>query len=123
MDEVEGMFSPFMMYRKGWRLDDAFVKTYSDSDLVMRMHEKGLRCYRSCGLFVHHLARMTTDRVEPEKHQRDLAQDERLFYRRWGKNRSLLFGMIRSGQVQYGREHLSFTTPINLHYDPNKPEG
>ena len=116
IDYVEGMYSPFMMWRKGWRMDESYVKIYCDSDLIMRMYAKGLRAYRSCRTRVHHFARMTSDRVDPEQHQRDLAQDEKLFYQRWGKSRLMIFGLIRSGQLTYGREHIAFTTPINLHY-------
>mgnify|MGYP001614528554 CR=1 FL=1 len=116
VDCVEGMYSPFMMWRRGWRMDEAYRKIYCDSDLIMRVYEKGQRAYRSCRAHVHHLVRMTSDRVEPEQHQSDLAHDEQLFYQRWGRSRLMIFGLIRSGQWTYGREHLSFTTPINLHY-------
>ena len=120
---VEGMYSPFMMYRRDWRLDEAYLKIYSDSDLIMRMYEAGLRPYRSCRAHVHHLLRMTSDRVEPEQHARDLAHDERLFYRRWGKSTLAAFGVIRTGQWTYGQEHVSLLRPIQLHYDPTKDEG
>lgn len=113
---VEGMYSPFMMWRKGWRMDESYVKIYCDSDLIMRVYAKGLRVYRSCRAHVRHLVRMTSDSVNPEQHQRDLARDEKLFYQRWGQSRLLIFGLIRSGQVTYGREHCAFTVPINLHY-------
>lgn len=119
---VEGMYSPFMMIRKGWRFDEAYTKIYQDSDLIMRLYEAKLRAYRSCRAHVHHLLRMTSDRVEPEKHARDLAHDERLFYQRWGKSPLMMFGVIRSGQWAYGLEHNSVTCPINLHYDPHEPQ-
>lgn len=118
---VEGWYSPFMMFRKGWRFDESFVKIYQDSDMVLKMAEQGLRAYRSCRRHVHHLLRMTSDRVEPEKHQRDLAHDERLFYERWGNSPLWTFGVIRSGIVAYGSEHEAWTRPIHLHYDPSKP--
>ena len=113
---VEGMYSPFMMWRRGWRMDEDYVKIYTDSDFVMRIYAAGQRAYRSCRANVHHLVRMTSDRVDSEQHARDLAQDEQLFYQRWGRSRLMIFGLIRSGGWTYGREHLSFTTPINLHY-------
>ena len=126
---VEGMYSPFMAWRRGgllsvgWLLDEAYRKIYCDSDLIMRHYEARLRAYRSCRAHVHHLVRMTSDRVDPEGHRRDLAHDERLFYQRWGKSPLMMYGLIRSGQYTYGREAESWTRPINLHYDPNKPEG
>ncbi len=120
---VEGMFSPFNMFRKGWRLDEAYKRIYQDSDLVMRMYEQGLRAYRSCRLHVHHLGQMTTAVIGPSVgHDLALAQDERLFYRRWGKSPLAMFAMIRSGQYTYGNEHASWTKSIRLHYNENTPE-
>lgn len=118
---VEGMYSPFMMFRKGDRFDEAFVKIYQDSDMHMRIYERGQRAYRSCRAHVHHLLRMTSDRVDPEQHNKDLARDERLFYDRWGNSPLAAFAMIRMGQYVFGREHESFLRPINLHYDPSVP--
>ena len=112
---VEGMYSPFMMWRKGWRLDEAYKRVYPDSDLVMRMYDQGLHAYRTCRAHVHHLLRMTNDRVEFAEHNRQLALDEGLFYQRWGKSPRAIFGLIRSGQWTYGREYEAFTRPINLH--------
>lgn len=120
---VEGFYSPFFAFRRGWRFDEAYVKIYQDSDLVMRMYDAGKRVFRSCRKIVHHLNRMTSDRVNPEQHARDLARDERLFYQRWGKSPLAIFAMTRAGAYLYGREHESWTAPINLHYDPNKLEG
>ena len=115
---VEGMYSPFMMFRRGREFDESYTKIYQDSDFIMQTYELGQRAYRSCRAHVHHLLRMTSDRVEPETHQKDLAHDERLFYERWGKSPLAAFAMIRYGQYAYGQEHRSFTDPIQLHYDP-----
>mgnify|MGYP001615482142 CR=1 FL=1 len=120
---VEGMYSPFMAFRRGWRFDEAYVKIYQDSDLIMRVYEAGQRAYRSCRAHVHHLLRMTSDRVEPEQHALDLARDERLFYKRWGQSPLAMFAMIRTGVQVYGRESEGWTNPIALHYDPSKEEG
>ena len=120
---VEGMYSPCVMIRKGERFDEAYRKIYQDSDFVMQVYERGQRAYRSCRAHVHHLMRMTSDRVDPAGHNRDLAHDERLFYQRWGKSPLAMFGMIRAGHQVYGREYEAFTQAINLHYDPNKAEG
>ncbi|MDZ4346063.1 MAG: glycosyltransferase family A protein [Candidatus Binatia bacterium] len=119
---VEGMYSPFVMFRAGERMDEDYIKIYQDSDFVMRVYERGQRAYRSCRAHVHHLLRMTSDRVDNAGHNRDLAHDERLFYQRWGKSPLAMFGMIRSSHQIYGREHEAFVNPINLHYDPSKPE-
>ena len=119
---VEGMFSPFCMYRKGWRLDEAYQRIYQDSDLVMRMYEQGLRAFRSCRRHVHHLGSVTTKALGVALgHDKALAHDERLFYQRWGKSPLAMFAMIRYGQQMYGSEHEAWTKPIALHYDPSVP--
>ena len=115
---VEGMYSPFVMFRKGEVFDEAYIKIYQDSDLVMRIYERGQRAYRSCRAHVHHLCRMTSDRVNPAEHNWQLAHDEKLFYERWGKSPLMMFGLIRYGKWQYGQEYLSLLSPINLHYTP-----
>jgi len=117
---VEGNYSPFCMFRKGETFDEAYTKIYQDSDLIMKIYERGQRAYRSCRAHVHHLCRMTSDRVNPTEHDRQLAQDEQLFYSRWEKSPLMMFGMIRYGRWQYGLEHQSFTTPINRHLLPSK---
>lgn len=120
---VEGMYSPFSMWRKGWRLDEAYLRCYQDSDLVMRMYESGLRAFRSCRKHVHHLGSMTTTEIgQGVGHDQQLAKDERLFYRRWGKSPLAMFALIRSGSYSYAREHESWTKPIHLHFNENTPE-
>jgi len=120
---VEGMFSPFNMFRRGWRLDEAYQRIYQDSDLVMRMYEQRLRAYRSCRKHVHHLGSMTTQVIAAQVgHNLALAKDERLFYRRWGRSPLAMFGMIRYGRQTYGSEHEAWTQPIHLHYDADTPE-
>lgn len=119
---VEGMYSPFMMFRRGQRFDEAYTKIYQDSDLIMRLYGQGLRAYRSCRAHVHHLLRMTSDRVDVERHRRELAVDEKLFYQRWGASPLMMFGMIRYGHWVYSREHESLTNPINLHHNPHGPD-
>ncbi len=121
---VEGMYTPFNMFRKGWEYDESYRKIYQDPDMIFRMYEAGLRCFRSCRAHVHHLCRMTTSlKSEAEQHDLDLAHDERLFYKRWGKSPLAIFALTRCGQYHYGQEHQSWTTNIQLHYDPNKEEG
>ena len=113
---VEGMYSPFNMFRRGWEYDEAYVRVYQDSDLVMRMYDHGWRAYRSCRASVHHLLRMTNDSVDSEAHNIQLAKDEKLFYTRWGKCPLAAFAMIRYGKYQYGAEHDAWLQRINLHY-------
>lgn len=117
---VEGMYSPFNMFRKGWEYDESYLRVYQDSDLVMRIYEAGLRSYRSCRAHVHHLLRMTNDSVDTERHNLQLRKDEELFYRRWRKSPLAMFAMIRSGSYAYGQEYASFLRPI-AGGDPNHP--
>ena len=120
---VEGMYSPFAMWRRGWRLDEAYQRIYQDSDLVMRLYEAGLRAFRSCRKHVHHLGQMTTSVIGPAVgHDLALAKDERLFYRRWGKSPLAMFAMIRTGRQTYGSEHEGWTNQIHLHYNKDTPE-
>lgn len=112
---VEGMYSPFNMFRRGWEYDEAFHRIYQDSDLIMRMYEAGLRSYRSCRAMVHHLLRMTNDSVDAAEHNRLIGPDERLFYQRWENSPLAMFAMIRCGQYQYGKEHESWLRPIHRH--------
>jgi GT2 family glycosyltransferase len=112
---VEGMFSPFMMWRKGWRFDEAYRRVYQDSDMILRMYEQGLRAFRSCRAHVWHLGSVTNKAVGQMEHARQLAVDEELFYRRWGASPLSMFGTIRAGGIQYGREHLAWQTPIHRH--------
>ena len=122
---VEGMFSPFTMFRRGWRLDEAYQRIYQDSDLIMRMREKGLHPYRSVRKHLWHLGSVTNTGAGPEHaaaHARALAHDERLFYKRWGASPTATFAMIRAGSQIYGREHEAALAKIALHYDPSKAD-
>lgn len=121
---VEGIYSPFTMFRKGWRYDEAYLRIYQDSDLIMRMYEQGLRAYRSCRKHVWHLGSVTNTQSGEQHiraHEKALAHDERLFYDRWGKSPLSMFAMIRAGQQTYGREHEALLAQIPLHYDPSQP--
>lgn len=133
---VEGMYSPFNMFRREqrfpgpwlphldlgegafsaevvrWEYDEHFVRVYQDSDLIMRIYERGLRSYRTCRAHVHHLLRMTNDRIETAQHNALLKMDEERFYARWGKSPLAIFALIRIGQYVYSREHLSFLSPV-----------
>lgn len=118
---VEGMYSPFVMFKRGWEYDEHYERIYQDSDLVMRMYEAGLRAYRNCRGLVHHMMRMTNDRVDTEEHNKMVGKDERKFYDRWHGSPLMMYALIRAGQLRYGYEHESLLAKINLHYDPNQP--
>jgi hypothetical protein len=106
------MYSPFCMWKNGWAMDERYVKIYQDSDLVMRMYTQGLRAYRNCAAHVHHLGRMTSDTVNPDKHHKELVQDEETFYQTWGNSPLMMFGLMRMGQWHYGKEYISLLQDI-----------
>lgn len=112
---VEGMFSPFNMFRKGWKYDEAFRRIYQDSDLVMRIYEAGFRAFRNCRAHLYHFGSMTNTQVDKAEHDRQIAPDEKLFYQRWGKSPLMMFGMIRAGSMVYGREYEAWTKMIHMH--------
>ena len=115
---VEGHYSPIMMFRSGDRFDEAYRRIYCDSDMIMRIYERGQRSYRSCQAHAHHLLRMTNESVDTDQHRVDLAHDERLFYQRWGRSPLAIFAQLRVGSYFFGREYESFLRPIQLHHDP-----
>lgn len=124
---VEGMYSPFSMWRKEtnddrghffWEYDTTYLRVYQDSDIVMRMYEAGFRAYRSCRAHVHHLLRMTNDIVATEAHNLQLKRDEELFYRRWGDSPLAMFGMIRAVNYGYAREYKAFTDVVGYPAHP-----
>lgn len=112
---VEGMYSPFCMFRKGWEYDESYLHIYQDSDLVMRIYEAGLRAYRNCRAHVWHLGGVTNNSVGRETFLKHVGRDEETFYQRWGKSPLAMFGMIRYGQQTYGREYEAWLAQIHRH--------
>jgi GT2 family glycosyltransferase len=112
---VEGMFSPFTMFKRGWRYSEDYVRIFQDSDLIMRLYEAGLRAYRNNRASVIHFNRMTNDNVDAAAHNEQLEKDARLFYKRWGKSPLWMFGMMKGVYLQYGKEHEAWLR--NCQYD------
>jgi len=111
---VEGMFAPLMMFRKGWKFDEAYEGGYSDSDLIMRMYEEGLRAYRSYSSVCWHFGPMTTwERAYADKDKGwgQVNKGEETFYRRWKGSAHWMYAMIRAGGIQYGKEHVAALAP------------
>jgi len=114
---VEGMFAPLMMFRKGWKFDEAYEGGYSDSDLVMRMYEEGLRAYRSYSSVCWHFGPMTTwERAYADKDKGwgQVNKGEETFYRRWKGSAHWMYAMIRGGGLQYGKEHIAALAPTPI---------
>lgn len=104
---VEGMYSPFMMFRRGWRYSEEYGRIFQDSDLIMRMYtaDPPLRSYRNNRASVIHFNRMTNDNVDVVAHNEQLEKDARTFYRKWGKSPLWMFGMMKGVHLRYGQEH------------------
>jgi len=114
---VEGMFAPLMMFRKGWKFDEAYEGGYSDSDLIMRMYEEGLRAYRSYSSVCWHFGPMTTwERAYADKDKGwgQVNKGEETFYRRWKGSAHWMYAMIRAGGIQYGKEHVAALAPTPI---------
>jgi len=118
---VEGSYTPIMMFRRGWELDEGYPGGYSDSDLIMRVYEAGLRAYRNCRAQVHHLNHLTI-KGKGQAGREEIAAGEARFYERWGGSPLMMYAMIRSGGVAYGREHEFLRRPI-VPYMQRVPEG
>ncbi len=103
---VEGMYGPLFMFRKGWRLDEAYIGMHSDNDLVMRVCQAGLRSYRNCKVIVRHLGGLTWG----VSHETGACQENeetahRVFNERWGSSPLFMAKVILKGGVVWGREH------------------
>lgn len=118
---TEGMFSPFMMFRRGWKFDEGYYGCYSDSDLVMRHYDAGLRAYRNCAVIIHHLGHVAQNQGLSDRGAWDIAHGERRFYERWGGSPLMMFGMIRSSVQAYGREYEGWALPLHPKPIPPKP--
>ncbi len=108
---VEGNYTPIMMFKREWGLDEAFPGGYSDSDLIMRIYTAGLRSYRNCRVQIFHLNHLTIKK-KGEEGRREIAAGEELFYQRWGDSPLMMYAIIRSGGVVHGREHEFLRRPI-----------
>ncbi len=107
---VEGMWAPMMCFRKEWRLDPEYEGGYSDSDLIMRIYQAGLRAYRNYSSVAYHLQLVTWNRSTHNKGMDQQNKGEDLFYQRWHGSPWWMYSMIRGGNVQYGREHMAVCT-------------
>ena len=112
---VEGMFAPLMMFRKGWKFDEAYEGGYSDSDLIMRAYAEGLRAYRSYSSVCWHFGPMTTwNRADGDGGWGQVNRGEETFYKRWKGSPHFMYAMIRAGGVKYGQEHVAALAPTPI---------
>lgn len=103
---IEGMYGPLMMFRKEWKLDPAFPNLHSDSDLVMRMYEAGLRSYRNHRSVAYHLDGITWKSVTTASEREEQRKKANmLFQTRYANSPLWMAKMILRGGVLYGREH------------------
>ena len=104
MDQiVEGWYLPLCLFRKGWRLDEAYESLASDNDLVMRLYHAGLRAYRNHKVVCLHLNGQTWDRTSTAYKQME-QNAHNLFIQKWGKSPLWPAQMILAGGIAFGRE-------------------
>ncbi len=91
----EGIYGPFMAFRKEWRLDaDNFPNCFSDTDLIMRMYSEGYRSYRNHGGMIHHLNRQTLD---GDEHQGNFDKGREAFIRIHGGSPHFAYRALSDG--------------------------
>ena len=103
---VEGWMTAFCCFRREWRLDPAYESWYSDTDLLMRIYASGRRAYRNMRHVATHLHQVTYKRVFEGTGQRTTDAGEAEFYRRWTGSPWWVYGMVRTGRIEWGREHV-----------------
>jgi len=101
---TEGWYGPLMMWRRGWRLDEAYESVGSDSDLVMRLYAAGLRAYRNHRVVVLHLNNQTWQGAQSEAYHQMEERAHRTFVERWGQSPLWAATMILRGGLVFGRE-------------------
>lgn len=103
---IEGMYGPLMMFPAGWKFDEAFSGLHSDSDLIMRIYQAGLRSYRNHRAMAYHLDGLTWRKNTNEKTRADQRREADMLFRARYKDSPLWMAkMILRGGVIYGREH------------------
>ena len=102
----EGWYGPLMMLPNDCRLDDkAFPSLGSDSDLILRQYEKGLRAYRNNAVVCHHLDGATYRRKPALQRQQETARVHQSMVGRWGGSPLWAAKMVLRGYVgQFGKE-------------------
>ena len=105
---VEGIYGALMMFRAGWKFDEAFIGPHADSDLIMRIYQAGLRAYRNHRSMAYHLNGMGDPKNVSEKIRAEqLREADMLFKARYKDSPLWAARMILRGGVLYGREHES----------------
>jgi hypothetical protein len=102
---IEGMNGNLMMFRKPWKLDTAFSRRHSDSDLVMRMYMSGLRAYRNYRSVAYVLEGITAKSVkEGSRRHEEHKHGEMLFRTRYASSPLWMGKMILKGELKHGEE-------------------
>jgi len=100
---TEGWYGPLVLFRKGWRLDEAYQSLASDNDLIMRLYQAGLRAYRNHKVVVLHLNTQTHDR-DGAAYKKMEESAHALFVQKWGRSPLWPATMILRGGIAFGRE-------------------
>ena len=93
----EGVYGPFMMFRKGWQFDASrFPCQFGDTDLIMRMYGEGLRSYRNYRVVIHHLNRQT---LSGKSNDEDYNRARQRFIDRHGDSPLLMRRILIDGNI------------------------
>jgi glycosyltransferase involved in cell wall biosynthesis len=104
---IEGMNGKFMMFRKPWKMDNAFPNLHSDSDLIMRMYQDGLRAYRNYRSVAYSVEGIDAgvNGSSSRRRSEQRKQAEMLFRTRYAASPLWISKMILNGVIRHGQEH------------------
>lgn len=93
----EGVYGPFMAFKKEWRLDDNnFPNSFSDTDLIMRAYKSGLKSYRNYKTIAHHLLGQT---LNGQENQNNFERGRRRFIELHRDSPLLMYKFLSEGGV------------------------
>jgi hypothetical protein len=98
----EGVYTPFMMLRNGWRFDEeSFPDAWNDTDLIMRVYMQGKRAYRNHASLVHHMGEGRQTMPTAEQEPRQAAARQRFIDKYYKTDTALpdMFRILLEGQI------------------------
>ena len=101
---IEGWYGPLVLFKKGWRLDEA-AGILCESDLIMQLYHAGLRAYRNHKVVILHLYQQTFANESGWNDERAQRETRQRFMERWGSSPLWAASMILRGGVIFGKEY------------------
>ena len=97
---TEGFSGPLMMFKHGWRFDEAFREVFIDADLCMRVYKSGLRSYRNLRVVAVHLLQQTSAALDDQQTREQwFREGKETFDRRHQDSPLLMYRVLSGGQV------------------------